>query len=328
MTEFLRNLFWPPGLVLLGAVLAVVLWETRKALLIERRKKRAAIRRFRDQASLWRASASQLRLLEALMPYVSVSGAEGLFASPQLFETALDRFLAAHRPSAAVYDDVRALREMLGFAQLGDDAPLCSTRQLSAGTRVSFSVAGNPSSFAAIVEEADDRSWSLRRPNGVPLKAGEMIVVRVRRADGDYRIPARIRDLSSTLVRMEHTLEVEQSQQRNWVRVPLCEEVTVRPLGRDGEETKPILGYLSDMSGGGCSFKTVRPLESGQEVELTFALRSHRFERVRARVLRVSGQIGAGEGLFSQSVEFSDLATSERERLVRYVFDRGRKVSG
>ena len=63
-------------------------------------------------------------------------------------------------------------------------------------------------------------------------------------------------------------------------------------------------------------------------MELTFALRSHRFERVRARVLRVSGQIGAGEGLFSQSVEFADLATSERERLVRYVFDRGRKVSG
>lgn len=313
------------GIVLLLLLGVALLWEFWKVDRLNERKEKAMAERMRAEAELWNISPSQVRLLETFVPYVGSKHAMGIFTSPRLFETALDRFLADRAPSTQVYDDVRALREHLHFSQLDVDVELTSSRQIPIGAKVDFGPEGRGTPYSSVVEEIDDRSWAIRRVDKAHAKRGDYLVVRYfRPGDGDYRIPARVSEATGSLFRLEHTLELEHSQMRNWVRVRLCEPVEIRLLDAKNAVWGRYSGFLSDMSGGGVSFKTVEQIPVGSTVELEFAVRGHRFPGLRAKVLRSVPVQNVDFPLFVQSVEFAEMPTSERERLVRYVFDRGR----
>lgn len=136
------------------------------------------------------------------------------------------------------------------------------------------------------------------------------------------------------LVTVSRPAEVREVQRREYVRWPVSLPLVVSPVA----EGTPVRGRVVDLSGGGLAAEVPGEWEVGLEVRLHFGLGPGRPEaRAEARVVRVAGggtaeQGAAGHGAVRRvrrvprvAFEFTRIEPAERERIIRYIFDRQRE---
>lgn len=312
------------GLVVIFALLFLFWRERRKVFRLQQRKDRVGWSRFRKAAAAWRLSSEQLALLEEMLRFSRIKDADSIFTNPSLFEMVVDHWIARHageKKGAAVRD----LRENLGYNQLSPHTPLVSTRQLIAGERVRILFRVGEETVPTVIDQLDDFSWSVREVSGYRPASSEMVVVHYTRiGDGEYRIAASVRNRSKNQIHFEHSMEFEHFQMRSWVRIDLSIPAEVsKGEGRGTAFQKEIFpAWLTDLSGGGASFKTIESLEVGAVVELSFKMRNHHFSQIKSQIIRIQRD----EELTTHSVEFMNLGTQDREKLIRLIFDRQRSA--
>lgn len=116
---------------------------------------------------------------------------------------------------------------------------------------------------------------------------------------------------------------------RNWVRVEINLTVKVKLLKIKNQSQIKVgnllVGKLSDISGGGVSLKIPTMLDSQDQMELDFELNGHKFKRVKSRVIRVNQVPMGKDDLYQHSLEFEDMESQTRERVIRFVFDKQRQ---
>lgn len=312
-------------MILIAAALVPILFflsEWFKTRRLHRRKSGVGWSRFREMTLVRNLTPEQTEILEQMVKAGELRDPEMIVTHPALFEVALDRWMSK-APSSRNIAVVRDLREVLGFGLLPIETPLISTRQFAPGDRIRilFSPDGEP--ISTVIDQLDDVEWSARKVEGLRVSVGDVVIIHYTRiGDGEYRIVARVRKLTKQMVRFEHSMEFEQFQMRNWVRVAVSVSAVVA-LPSEGSpqgEGESHPAWLVDVSGGGASFKSESLFGLGTDVILSFSLRNHRFRNILSHVVRVQ----RGEPLTTHSVEFLELGTTEREKLIRFVFDRQR----
>lgn len=298
--------------------------EWRKVHRLNKRKHQIGWSHFRKAASSWRLPSDQLDLLEKMLRHHRIDDADTIFSNASLFETVVDRWLSKKERQQG--DQlIRSLRDSLGFGQLPPSVQLVSSRQLTAGERVSINFRSNDKPVQTVIDQLDDFSWSVR---AVPLHQPnpfDLVVVHYTRAgDGEYRIVACVQESNPKQIVFYHSMEFEHFQMRSWVRIDLSLAATISGSApnsdRDVRQLKEQAVWLIDLSGGGASFKTPESFVVGEKVLLSFQLLSHDFTQIKTEVVRVQKE----SPLQTISVEFLDLSTEAREKLVRFIFDRQR----
>lgn len=312
--EFSTGHYLLLGLLLLVALLSLFAWEWKKAARLQLRKSSVGWSRFRAAASAWRLSPEQLQLLELIVRSSSIRDVDAVFSNASVFETMVDRWVSKN-PSAKRVSQIRELRELLGYGQLSPSVQLVSTRQLNAGDRVKLLTQTGEEPVSTVIDQLDDLSWAVRNVQGIHLSPSDMVVVHYSRVgDGEYRIAASVSSCSTHQIKLFHSMEFEYFRMRNWVRIELSlPALMVLP----SQKEQAISVWLTDISGGGASFKTTEKLEIGTVVELSFKAQNHDFSAIKSQIVRTQQD----RFLSTCSVEFVELDTQEREKLVRYIFD-------
>lgn len=186
-----------------------------------------------------------------------------------------------------------------------------------------------------VQEEALIASAPIRLGHVVAVKPGTPVEVQYHRHHTMYGFQATVLDFRPghlPLITVTRPAEVRKVQRREHVRWPVSLPVTVIPRTGPGE----VRGRAVDLSGGGLAADLPGEWEGGQEVRLQFSLRPDRPEtcvEAEARVVRV-WRPEASEGAAPArgirraprvAFEFTRIAPSVRERIIRYIFARQRE---
>jgi hypothetical protein len=310
-------------------VLAALVWlEIRKVDKFQHKKSLIGWQRFREEATSWRFTAEQLQMLEQILKDAEVVAADAVFTVPQVFETAVEHRFGMRRPvGIPEAERIREIRDILGYSRLPVETPLGSTRQLAVGDKVAISAGKSDMLGNSVIEGVTEHVWIVRNTLGKMGKPGDPFFANlVRFGDGEYRISTTVAEWLQDRVVLAHTQEMERTQQRNWVRIDVSLKLRVEIVRSNVIDVGTVLpGKLSDISGGGVSMKITTKLQMGDEVELRFEIGAQRFDHLRARVIRVSPKPVGKEELFQHSLEFVNLDSQEREKVVRFIFDRQRQ---
>ena len=86
-----------------------------------------------------------------------------------------------------------------------------------------------------------------------------------------------------------------------------------------------MIGKIKDLSGGGLSLAIPYELSQGDEVICSFHLAKVPMKSIQGKIIRVVPKPSKSDQLYTHSMEFVDLETQDREKVVRYVFDRQRQ---
>ena len=182
-----------------------------------------------------------------------------------------------------------------------------------------FSPSG--ASIVARVREADETSTLLsfeeNENSPVSALAGGHVAIQYTNRRGVCRVDgAAGRPQGVTLLRVEHTSEVQLIQRREFVRVDAILPVTYRPMGMTGwtAETTTI-----NVSGGGFMISGRQALRMDQVMEFTITLDGDKEQGPLDVVGKVVREMPGGLG-----IEITQIEERERERLIRWVFARER----
>lgn len=318
------------GFVLVVVVGLLVILEIRKADHFHRRKMEIGWKKFYELAKKMGLTDQETLDLEVFLRKAEIISADAVFSSPLVFENCLETYLSTFgtKTPDSEYEKVRHLRELLGYHQISVDNPYVSSRQLGEGVKV-FVRHQDVSTGSSILVN-NEKSWSIKNgfDNIKDLK-GSVKVTLTRFSDGEYAIKAPILLVTKNEIVLAHTRDLTRKQLRNWVRVEINLTVKVKLLKVKNQSQIKVgnllVGKLSDISGGGVSLKIPTMLDSQDQMELDFELNGHKFKRIKSRVIRVNQVPMGKDDLYQHSLEFEDMESQTRERVIRFVFDKQRQ---
>lgn len=317
------------GFVLVIAVGILVLLEIRKADHFHRRKMEIGWKKFHEIAGKRRLIEKDRQDLEIFLRKAQIISADAVFSSPLVFENCLEAYLATYEPNIpnSEFAKVRKLRNILGYDKISVETPYVSTRQLSEHTKLMLKLDGILSQ-SVILGVGEDTWKVLNSFRLIPALKSELKLSITRFSDGEYSIRTEIVEATSEALTLKHTRRLTRKQLRNWVRVDISTSVKVKLISLQNtdklSEGTLIVGKLSDISGGGVSLKIPGSLSSDDIVEIDFKLNGHKFKKIQGIVIRSNQAPLGAEGLYQHSVEFVDLESHVRERIIRSVFDKQR----
>jgi len=132
-------------------------------------------------------------------------------------------------------------------------------------------------------------------------------------------------DIPVTLLTHPHPDSIVRTQRREFIRVPCYEEMAIHPLKQ--QEFSPFLARLLDVSGGGLAFQTLDKPEIKEGTEfnwwLNLPLKSGGILHPsgKGKLIRIIEPAEKGQS-YKCSVQFKELIESERQKIMRFCFER------
>lgn len=115
-------------------------------------------------------------------------------------------------------------------------------------------------------------------------------------------------------------------QRRHWVRVASTLDIEYSSISATPESNLTYTGKTIDISGGGVRFITKGALEPGEIINLKIYLPSRSPVITKARIIRILEK-AKSEGESNKAVlEYSDINENDRERIIKYVFEKQREL--
>jgi hypothetical protein len=264
-----------------------------------------------------------------------------------MFEKCVDAHVAsllAQKPGEERLQEedrrLSGIRVKAGFRHLPLEHPLVSTRNLSPGQvgAVFGEDRRNPLIHRATVTEINEFTFSLQYDvdnedvfyfdTNVELKFAF-----ARQSDGMYAVPLKLKRADgSGVLEAYHTLHLLRNQLRRYVRIEVNLALRFRLISTSDPEKSSIPrgstaeGKIADISGGGMSFLCEESLRVGDRISASFAFPGGEFAGVLCKVLRISLQEGKTKTLYRHHVQFVDLEGRKRDAVVRYVFEKQRRM--
>ncbi len=297
-----------------------------------------------DDLELTRPEAETVRLLSA---YEKETQPHVVLQSISMFEKCVDAHvssLLAQKPGdERLQEENRRLsdiRRKAGFRHLPLEHPLVSTRNLSLGQ--TGAVFGenkrNPLIHRATVTEINEFTFSLQYDvdNEDVFyfdTNGELKFAFARQSDGMYGVPLKLKRADgSGVLEAYHTLSLLRNQLRRYVRIEANLALRFRLISTSDPEKSAIPrgstaeGKIADISGGGLSFLCEESLRVGDRISASFAFPGGEFAGVLCKVLRISLQEGKTKTMYRHHVQFVELEGRRRDAVVRYVFEKQRRM--
>jgi c-di-GMP-binding flagellar brake protein YcgR len=180
-------------------------------------------------------------------------------------------------------------------------------------------IAPSGASIGARVKDAATNSFLLRlegqESDPLELLADKQVSLEFTNRRGVCRILGDAKAAPGAALRVNATGTIELIQRRDYVRVAAFVPVTYQPDGPDGWTAT---ANTLDVSGGGFQIADAEGLRLGDMLSFTLELGEGE-DAVKAVACAVRE---AGDGAFG--MRFVEIAESERQRLVRWVFARER----
>jgi c-di-GMP-binding flagellar brake protein YcgR len=210
---------------------------------------------------------------------------------------------------------------------------------LEEGQRAILKVGSGGHMYVVKVEEVGEDVLILSAPirlgQVVPVRPGTGVEVQYHRKDAMYGFHTTVREFRPghlPLISVARPEEIRRIQRREHVRWPVSLPVTVTAPGGKVE----LDGRVLDLSGGGMavSLPGQRDWQQGEEVQVRLHLRPDRpGEAVEAcaRVVRTWNAEPSAPGRPPSprrqrvALEFTRIAPSAREAIIRYIFARQRE---
>jgi c-di-GMP-binding flagellar brake protein YcgR len=333
VTEAFRNAFKKTldvklvvGLAV-AAIVIIAIFVIIEVMHTEKRRRREARinwRAFYDQANERKLNASEVKLLEDMVQTSEVKNPEGVFQSAAFFEELIDNIIAerAQDRDDVIYDQLRALREKLGYASLAMEVPYVASRQFQAGERLLWENHEQNHSGQGAVEWVRESDWFVDG-EFFGVEKGEYLKMKLtRRGDAEYSFETRILEKSEVGVRLEHVRSLQRNQLRRFVRVDVSLNCRVRIMYIDGQDV-PAGGYpevyngrLLDLSAGGVSLRMPMKVAVGSHLILDFDLPGAPFRDTEVKVVRTAPMEGRDD--YQLSVAFIELDNQQQEKIVQY----------
>jgi c-di-GMP-binding flagellar brake protein YcgR len=294
-----------------------------------------------ERAGLTRDEMNALLGIVAFAPDPPTKG-HLIFESLPLYERCLDAYVEHTPPlrtaSAQKEQDelLLRLRKKMGYAFLSPEQPIVSTRNLGIGQKVSVFVSGHKNDpIGATVTHMGEFWFTIRIQEDfiglVSLGGMEKILAFLRQGDAAYSVTVRVREiLQSGEISFFHTIKLSRNQHRQYMRLdinlPLKYRIVER-VGFDERQSNDILsGHTADISGGGVCLIAKEPLRVGDVILLSIYIPGCAINGVRSKILKVIAAEGRGGTNYRHLVQFVDIEPQDREKIVKYIFDKHREM--
>ena len=176
--------------------------------------------------------------------------------------------------------------------------------------------------------EVSPRGFSIFRPmiDGAPLSIGKRLRVTFVLENAIWTMDCPVQGTVSMRIDLgfpdpEHT---HRAQRREHLRVGITMPVDYQ-IGQETKFGKTKQGVLRDLSGGGCLLLLDEEIHYGALLLLHLSLEEHGRLEVMGRVVRVSAAEKRRSARHLVAVEFSLLTDRNRDRLVKFVFNKHRE---
>ena len=286
-------------------------------------------------------------LLQSMVRRKNSSQPHIVFQSLQLFEECVDAEVRSLLESGSEFDEKKMsglfsdLRMKMGFLHLPLEYPLASTRNISVGQTGSIfssvnsrmlyrkvTVTGNTAFYLTVKYNVDKEEVRHLAPGQTVRFAF------ARQNDGLYGIQVIVAKADRAgHFDLRHTLEIKRNQLRQYVRIETNLPLSFRLLKtQDPEksEVKPgevMNARLSDISGGGLSFLFERSLRLGDIVSLSFNLPGAPCAGIVGKIVHLSLREAKEKTIFKNHVQFLNIETRKRERIISYIFEKERQIN-
>ncbi|MFO7294587.1 MAG: PilZ domain-containing protein [Clostridia bacterium] len=165
----------------------------------------------------------------------------------------------------------------------------------------------------------------------VVLAIGQRVTVNFFRERGQFYFEAEVMDRQQTeaiqLIRLKRVSPIHRIQRRNFYRLKINLPVLFRlaEQGNQADGANYIKAYTVDVSGGGMRLLTDEELKPGQQLECRLSIGEKDFLELKGLVIRV-GPCVEGHYRFEAGIKFVDILESERDRLIRFIFQQQRRL--
>ncbi len=316
-------------------VIGIVVYnEIRKADKFNRTKAELGWNRFYQLAKSKGMGPSEQKVLEKIAHYNSNTNIDIIFTSSIVFENCLEAYYQKEgsKIKSQEYAMIRKLREFLGYNNIPMEVPYTSSRQFQEGMHLNVILGlGWNSMVNAKISRLSEAEWVVSYTGEHDPKVGDSIRLSLTRSgDAEYTIETEITSVGNNSVTIAHSRRLVRQQLRNWVRIEVAFQALINCIVKDVEGNEVELefsGKILDISGGGVSFQIPEKLKGRATVKLTFDIPKYHFKEVEGVVARVDSKPHGDENLYKHCVEFVELDTVEREKIVRFVFDKQRQDS-
>lgn len=233
-----------------------------------------------------------------------------VFGSAHVFNSCIRRL----RESGPVPSSVlSSLRMKLGFKADGPERIPHSTAELPPGTGLVI-IEGKRKFYGRIVRlEGHSFLVSFMERTYKPASGSKLNVI-LQKESGLYGFKTVAGCNEGGMIRLKHAEDIKRVQRRKFYRRRTALPVLVRKSGGGWDWVRAT---LKDLGGGGASLKTPPgAIDAGEEVEVSFPLKTGPPIQVQGVVVRLSGNV--------LHVQFSPMSEALRDRIMAHLFRSSR----
>lgn len=164
----------------------------------------------------------------------------------------------------------------------------------------------------------------------VYFRDGEILKIIIPKKEGVYEFDAVVLEKKYgkiMVIRLKAISELKKTQRRGYYRLKITRIMKVRKIDNDadGNSSNHYEAILSDISGGGALFFTKLEVNLNDLVGLEIKIDDKNILSLKGIIKRKMFNIEKSF-LFEYGVEFKDVRKSDRDALIKFIFNEQRKL--
>ncbi|MNK70714.1 Flagellar brake protein YcgR [compost metagenome] len=204
------------------------------------------------------------------------------------------------------------------------------TPELNPGQIVDIvmSAGDRPRRLSTRILEVGPQGFAIFRPmeDGAPIAIGDSVELTFPRGNAIWTLNCPVRATISMRIDLAYPEpeEIQRVQRREHLRVAMTMPTDYQ-VGLESKFSRPRQGLLQDLSGGGCLLLLGEEVHYGAVLRVHLSMEEYGHMEVSGRVVRVTPAERRKGGRWHVAVEFYPIAERDRDRLVKFVFNKHRE---
>lgn len=267
-----------------------------------------------------------------------------LFTSTAYFERCMDSAVKLllltnvdESTIQAAETELNALRTKAGFHRIPHTQPIFSSRAIDENQIIDIYHQEDSSMVCkdAMVIKQHETFFRLQCKADTVLTSGltsgdPLRLVFSRSNDAVYEIDTEVYRIDSdSCIDCLHSLKLRRTQLREFIRMEVKTPVNITLLGQQkvhAQKNRSVnMCELADVSGGGLSFISTDAFRQGDNLSISFSLGNENLQGLTGKLLRISELDECATVKFRNHVQFYRIEDAQRDKIVRFIFDRQRK---
>lgn len=200
----------------------------------------------------------------------------------------------------------------------------------------------NPGQIVDIVVNAGDRPvklstrilevgptrFAIFRPmiDGSPMPVGNRLLITFPRGNAIWTLDCHVHAIISMRVDLDYPdpEHIRRVQRREHLRVAMTMPMDYQ-IAFEATFGRMRQGVLQDLSGGGCLLLLNEEVKEGAVLKVHLSLEEHGLMEIMGRVVRTTPAEKRKGGRWHVGVEFYPIGERDRDRLVKFVFNKHRE---